>query len=102
MKGGTMQPLAIMSNCVTIHDVWIYPPDAATRLIALINSELLQLDQYDVTRFDLDHADEALAHVAAPVQDDGVKASGQSSIEQRIEGFTPSKDTKHQWGLQPN
>jgi alcohol dehydrogenase len=46
---------------------------AATRLIALIHSELLQLDQYDVTRFDLDHANEAVAHVAAPVQEDVLK-----------------------------
>jgi len=55
----------IMRNCVTIHGVWMYPPDAATRLIALIRSGLLQLDQYDVTSFDLDHANEAVAHAAA-------------------------------------
>ena len=55
----------IMRNCVTIHGVWMYPPDAATRLIALIRTGLLQLDQYDVTSFDLDHANEAVAHAAA-------------------------------------
>ena len=54
----------IMRNCVTIHGVWMYPPDAATRLIGLIRSGPLPLDQYDVTRFDLDHANEAVAHAA--------------------------------------
>ena len=39
--------------------------DAATRLIALIRSGQLRLDQYDVTSFDLDHASEAIAHAAA-------------------------------------
>jgi alcohol dehydrogenase len=43
----------------------MYPPDAAPRLIALICSGLLQLDQYDVTAFDLEHANEAVAHAAA-------------------------------------
>ena len=55
----------IMRNCVTIHGVWLCPPDAAIRLIALIRSGLLQLDQTEVTRFDLDHANEAVAHAAA-------------------------------------
>ena len=55
----------IMRNCVTIHGVWLCPPDAATRLIALIRSGLLRLDHYDVTRFDLDHANAAVAHAAA-------------------------------------
>ena len=54
-----------MRNCVTIHGVWLCPPDAATRLIALIRSGLLQLDQHEVTRFDLDHANEAVVHAAA-------------------------------------
>jgi NADPH:quinone reductase-like Zn-dependent oxidoreductase len=55
----------IMRNCVSIHGVWMYPPDAATRLVGLIRSGLLLLDQYDVTSFDLDHANEAVAHAAA-------------------------------------
>ena len=55
----------IMRNCVTIHGVWLCPPDAATRLIALIRADLLSLDHDDITRFDLDHANEAVAHAAA-------------------------------------
>ncbi|GLR92011.1 zinc-binding alcohol dehydrogenase family protein [Bradyrhizobium iriomotense] len=55
----------IMRNCVTIHGVWMYPPDAAVRLIALVRAELLRLDEYEVTAFDLDHANEAIDHAAA-------------------------------------
>ncbi|MGV7216698.1 zinc-binding dehydrogenase [Bradyrhizobium sp. UFLA05-112] len=55
----------IMRNCITIHGVWMYPPDAAVRLIALVRAGLLRLDQYETTAFDLDHANEAVAHAAA-------------------------------------
>ena len=54
-----------MRNCVTIDGAWIYPPDAATRLIALIRSGLLQFDPYDIIGVDLDHANDAVAHAAA-------------------------------------
>lgn len=55
----------IMRNCITIHGVWMYPPDAASRLIALVRSGLLRLDDYKTTAFDLDHVNEAVAHAAA-------------------------------------
>jgi NADPH:quinone reductase-like Zn-dependent oxidoreductase len=55
----------IMRQCISIHGVWMYPPDAATRLIALVRSGLLRLDEYEVKAFDLDHANEAVAHAAA-------------------------------------
>lgn len=55
----------IMRDCITIHGVWMYPPDAATRLIAMVRSGLLRLDHYQATEFDLDHANEAVAHAAA-------------------------------------
>ncbi|WLA68884.1 quinone oxidoreductase family protein [Bradyrhizobium diazoefficiens] len=55
----------IMRNCITIHGVWMYPPDAASRLIALVRSGLLRLDDYKTTAFDLDHINEAVAHAAA-------------------------------------
>jgi alcohol dehydrogenase len=55
----------IMRDCITIHGVWMYPPDAATRLIALVRSGLLRLDHIEATEFDLDHANEAVAHAAA-------------------------------------
>jgi alcohol dehydrogenase len=54
-----------MRNCITIHGAWMYPPDAAVRLIGLIRAGLLRLAHYETTRFDLDHANEAVAHAAA-------------------------------------
>jgi alcohol dehydrogenase len=54
----------IMRNCVTIHGAWMYPPDAAARLIALVRAGLLKLDEYQATAFDLDHVNEAVAHAA--------------------------------------
>jgi threonine dehydrogenase-like Zn-dependent dehydrogenase len=55
----------IMRNCITIHGAWMYPPEAAASLIALIRSGLLPLDHFEATIFDLDHANEAVAHAAA-------------------------------------
>ncbi|MDB5515719.1 MAG: alcohol dehydrogenase [Tardiphaga sp.] len=55
----------IMRNCVTLQGVWMYPPDAAIRLVGLIRSGLLKLDHFDTTTFDLDHVNEAVAHAAA-------------------------------------
>jgi alcohol dehydrogenase len=55
----------IMRNCITIHGVWMYPPEAAASLIALIRSGLLPLEHFETTSFDLDHANEAVTHAAA-------------------------------------
>jgi alcohol dehydrogenase len=55
----------IMRNCVTVQGVWMYPPDAAVRLVGLIRSGLLKLDHFVATTFDLDHVNDAVAHAAA-------------------------------------
>jgi alcohol dehydrogenase len=55
----------IMRNCITIHGVWMYPPEATLGLVSLVRSGLLRLDHFAVTEFDLDHANEAVAHAAA-------------------------------------
>jgi threonine dehydrogenase-like Zn-dependent dehydrogenase len=55
----------IMRNCITIHGVWMYPPEATLGLVNLVRSGLLRLDHFDATTFDLDHANEAVAHAAA-------------------------------------
>jgi alcohol dehydrogenase len=55
----------IMRNCVTIHGVWMYPPEATIRMVGLIRSGLLKLDDFEVKTFDLDHANEAVAYAAA-------------------------------------
>lgn len=55
----------IMRNCITIHGVWMYPPEATHGLVGLVRSGLLKLDDFAVTEFDLDCANEAVAHAAA-------------------------------------
>ncbi|KYK47335.1 alcohol dehydrogenase [Bradyrhizobium liaoningense] len=55
----------IMRNCISIHGVWMYPPDAASRLIAMVRAGQLRLEEYKATAFDLDHANEAVEHAAA-------------------------------------
>jgi alcohol dehydrogenase len=54
----------IMRNCITIHGVWMCPPDATTKLVRLIRAGLLRLDQFATTSFDLDRANEAVSHAA--------------------------------------
>jgi NADPH:quinone reductase-like Zn-dependent oxidoreductase len=55
----------IMRSCISIHGAWMYPPDATVRLVGLIRAGLLRLDHYETTSFDLDHANDAVAHAAA-------------------------------------
>ena len=55
----------IMRNCVTIRGQWMYPREAIVRLVGLVRSGLLRLDNFDVTEFALDDANEAVAHAAA-------------------------------------
>lgn len=55
----------IMRSCITIHGQWMYPPEATIRMAGLIRSGLLDLGNFDVTAFDLDDANEAVAHAAA-------------------------------------
>lgn len=55
----------IMRNGITIRGQWMYPPEANARLIGLVRSGLLDLRNFDVTDFDLDDANEAVAHAAA-------------------------------------
>ena len=67
MQGGDDLALAypwIMRNCVTIIGQWMYPREAVERLIALIRSGLLKLEEFDVTSFQLDNANAAVAHAA--------------------------------------
>jgi alcohol dehydrogenase len=43
----------------------MYSPHAVTLMVGLIRSGQVTLDHFDVTAFDLDHANEAVAHAAA-------------------------------------
>ncbi|MEU4408091.1 hypothetical protein AB0F88_26535 [Streptosporangium sp. NPDC023963] len=53
-----------MRNDITIRGQWMYPREADVQLIRLARTGLLDLRQFDVTTFDLDGADAALAHAA--------------------------------------
>ncbi|HMM88005.1 zinc-binding alcohol dehydrogenase family protein [Bradyrhizobium sp.] len=55
----------LMRNCVTLRGQWMYPPHAATLMAGLIRAGLVDLDQFEVTAFGLDRANDAVAHAAA-------------------------------------
>ncbi len=55
----------IMRNGITLRGQWMYPPEAAVRLVSLVRSGLLSLEHFEVTPFSLDNANEAVAHAAA-------------------------------------
>ena len=55
----------MMRNCITLRGQWMYPPHAAVLMTGLIRSGLVNLDHFEITAFDLDHANEAVAHAAA-------------------------------------
>jgi len=68
MLGGAGLDLSypwIMRNCITIHGVWMCPPEATMKLVRLIRAGLLRLDRFAATSFDLDQANEAVVHAAA-------------------------------------
>ena len=54
----------LMRNSITVRGQYMYPRDAPARLVALIRSGLLSLDDFEVTGFELDRANEAVAHAA--------------------------------------
>ncbi|MGY2895686.1 zinc-binding dehydrogenase [Deinococcus sp. UYEF24] len=55
----------IMRNNVSIIGSWMYPPVAVVGLARLIHAGLLRLDDFEVTPFPLDQANEAVAYAAA-------------------------------------
>jgi len=55
----------LMRNSVTVRGQWMYPRTANASMIALVRAGLLDLSHEDVTTFDLDHAQDAVAHAAA-------------------------------------
>jgi alcohol dehydrogenase len=68
MAGGTGLDLPyawLMRNCISIHGQWMYPRDAAVRMIGLVRASLVNLEEFAVTIFGLDEVNEAVAHAAA-------------------------------------
>jgi alcohol dehydrogenase len=54
----------LMRHCITVRGQWMYPPEAVTRMASMVRAGLVKLDDFAVTSFDLDHANEAVAHAA--------------------------------------
>jgi alcohol dehydrogenase len=66
LGGGLDLPYSwMMRNCITLRGQWMYPPHAAILMAGLIRSGLVNLDQFEVTAFGLDDANEAVVHAAA-------------------------------------
>ncbi len=58
----------LMRNNITVRGQWMYQPTAVTRMAAMVRAGLVRLEEFAVTTFDLDHAQEAVAHAAANAQ----------------------------------
>ena len=54
----------IMRNCITIIGQWSCPRHANVGMIKLVRSGLVDLTHWQVTAFDLDHANEAVSHAS--------------------------------------
>lgn len=55
----------LMRNCVTIHGQWMYGRDAISRMIAMVRTGLVRLNDFETTIFRLDDVNDAVAHAAA-------------------------------------
>jgi alcohol dehydrogenase len=55
----------LMHGEITMRGVWMYAPDAAPRMVAMIRAGLIDLQQFDLTEFALDDANDAVAYAAA-------------------------------------
>jgi alcohol dehydrogenase len=55
----------LMRNDITVRGKWMYPPDAVTRMVGLVRSGLLRLEENAVTTFALEAVNEAVLHAAA-------------------------------------
>lgn len=66
LRVGLELPYAhIMRGSITVRGQYMYPRQAPARLVALLRSELLSLDEFEVTGFALEQANESIAHAAA-------------------------------------
>ena len=52
----------LMRNGITVRGQWMYPPVANLSLVNMIRAGLIDLDQWRITSFGLDQANEAVAH----------------------------------------
>jgi alcohol dehydrogenase len=54
----------LMHNCITIRGQYMYPREAAGKMIGLIRAGLVKLNQFALTTFELDQVNEAVTHAA--------------------------------------
>lgn len=63
--GGLELPYSwMMRNNITVRGQWMYPRDAVGRMVGLIRAGLVSLDNFEITTFALDAANDAVAHAA--------------------------------------
>jgi alcohol dehydrogenase len=55
----------LMRDNITVRGQWMYPPSAVTRMAAMVRAGLVRLEEFAITSFGLDHANEAVMHAAA-------------------------------------
>lgn len=64
-SGGLDLPYSwMMRNCISVHGQWMYPRDAAARMIGLVRAGLVKLEEFTVTTFPLDKVNDAIVHAA--------------------------------------
>jgi alcohol dehydrogenase len=64
--GGLELPYSwMMRNCISVHGQWMYPRDAASRMIGLVRAGLVNLEEFTATTFGLEQVNEAVTHAAA-------------------------------------
>jgi alcohol dehydrogenase len=54
----------LMRNDITVRGKYMYPRDAAARMIRMVHSGLIDLRQFDLTEFGLDDVNDGVAHAA--------------------------------------
>ena len=52
-------------ECIEVRGQWMYPREATQRMVGLIRSGLVRLEEFSVTEFPLAKVNEAVAHAAA-------------------------------------
>jgi hypothetical protein len=65
MTGRRDHATGIGASIRPAYGAWTYPPQATIGLVNLICAGLLRLDSFEATTFDLDHANDAVAHAAS-------------------------------------
>jgi alcohol dehydrogenase len=55
----------LMHNDITVRGKWMYPRQAVPQMVQLVHAGLLDLSQFEITEFELDDVNEAVAHAAS-------------------------------------